>query len=89
MELAPLGAEADVAPAVLNALVLRERGAAAGDPLPLPPRDADAAQAMSYSRADAARVEAAARAALGARCAGSAAGAPEAVRELARATLDG
>ncbi|MFE5494180.1 hypothetical protein ACFQ7Z_30065 [Streptomyces virginiae] len=83
--LAPLAAEADVAPAVLNALALRERGAAAGDPLPLLPRDADAAQAMSYSRADAARVEAAARAALGARYAG----APEAVRELARATLDG
>ncbi|KOU79786.1 hypothetical protein ADK61_11105 [Streptomyces sp. XY66] len=45
--------------------------------------------------ADAARVEAAARAALGARyaeherCAGSAAGAPEALRELARVTLDG
>ncbi|MEC4569762.1 BTAD domain-containing putative transcriptional regulator [Streptomyces virginiae] len=112
VELAPLGAEADVAPAVLNALALREHGAAAGDPLdrlaaalrtrtallvldncehlidaaaavadrllgecpglrilatsreplgltgealwpvhplPLPPRDADAAQAMSYA----------------------------------------
>ncbi|MFE6907109.1 BTAD domain-containing putative transcriptional regulator [Streptomyces erythrochromogenes] len=33
VELAPLGAEADVAPAVLNALALREHGAAAGDPL--------------------------------------------------------
>ncbi|MET9638338.1 hypothetical protein ABZY83_18345 [Streptomyces virginiae] len=48
-----------------------------------------------HSWADAARVEAAARAALGARyaeherCAGSAAGAPEALRELARVTLDG
>ncbi|MGJ0153955.1 ATP-binding protein [Streptomyces sp. CH8.1] len=48
-----------------------------------------------HSRADAARVEAAARSALGARYAeherwaGSAAGAPEAVRELARVTLDG
>ncbi|MFE5621801.1 hypothetical protein ACFQ8S_07055 [Streptomyces virginiae] len=63
MEPAPLAAEADVAPAVLNALALRERGAA-DDPL---------------NR----------RGALGARYAGSAAGAPEAVRELARATLDG
>ncbi|MER7730932.1 BTAD domain-containing putative transcriptional regulator [Streptomyces erythrochromogenes] len=33
VELAPLDAEADVAPAVLNALALREHGAAAGDPL--------------------------------------------------------
>ncbi|MFJ9546091.1 BTAD domain-containing putative transcriptional regulator [Streptomyces erythrochromogenes] len=33
VELAPLGAGADVAPAVLNALALREHGAAAGDPL--------------------------------------------------------
>ncbi|MEV6675785.1 BTAD domain-containing putative transcriptional regulator [Streptomyces erythrochromogenes] len=33
VELAPLGTEADVAPAVLNALALREHGSPAGDPL--------------------------------------------------------
>ncbi|MFE7099719.1 BTAD domain-containing putative transcriptional regulator [Streptomyces erythrochromogenes] len=33
VELAPLGAEADVVPAVLNALALREHGSAGGDPL--------------------------------------------------------